>query len=759
MKNFTQMLFGAAMLCTASLTANAMEYVDVELAWSNPDLTQSLAEIKKYDANVSSTQYETQWKAADAEGTAMNGTPYISFVPPFDVPLTHNGQTVTNVAFKSDWNSSWTKVVLFLYFEDAVTEAGDYYLEVPQGKIVDDSDNPTIGNKAFKLKLTVGEGDPAGIEPASIIPGNGATWDYVEKAGGFNLFALKFNSAMTVIDASAPYLQAEDGSKTPCQNMFGLASFGEPKQVNIRFDTSVTDKLKSGVYTLVVPAGCLKDAEGNLNGYFESNYIYKQDPQLSSGDKPVTDEVVLETATVTEPGGTVYNLLDPETKIKVMAEAGTLKVTTNVDEEAVQIAIKMLDITDVENEQSSWSSADAIFMRSIPKDNGVFEWKDMYVTVGQAGIKFYEGHKYVLEVVAYSMYMQPNVNTPIGSPVYGAVIEGTYPAYRYSDVKVVSITPEPGSDFSTDDVMVVEFSAPVTLINTGNNCGFSHGSAGFAPMQSIESSNDGKTWTITFPADEITGTDAPDGLQPHIAGVDANGLRIYPVDQYTTSGNPFVGGYEASCYFGVKYSSGSVTGNEVTVTPQSGSTVTSLSELSFTGTTVSEINPSFATGVVPELKNAEGETVAKLESGDYEENGGKIKREMQGGTYGTCVKVTIPLSTTITTQGTYTMTIPAGFFNLGRELSSKSSKRINYVITVSDRTGIDNAVAETYSVALDGEGVSVEGVNAGDLVEVYSLTGIKLGSAVAGGSSVNVACNANMVIVTVNGTSAVKVAR
>ena len=59
-------------------------------------------------------------------------------------------------------------------------------------------------------------------------------------------------------------------------------------------------------------------------------------------------------------------------------------------------------------------------------------------------------------------------------------------------------------------------------------------------------------------------------------------------------------------------------------------------------------------------------------------------------------------------------------------------------ITVQSDSGVESVVADEINVTSNGHNILVNGLNSGDIADVYDVNGIKVGSFVSGGSELSI---------------------
>lgn len=613
----------------------------------------------------------------------------------FEVEVkTANSVSTTTVSLKpeTDW-TTWEDYYLLTFATPFV--AGTYTITFPEGAFVRKNDDGDIMVKssAKSIKLTVtdaGSGpiDPdAGFFPIEIYPTADSTVDPSETDW---IIALTFEQKVTTNQTITPYLLLED-QKFEADGFMDMAAFSNPKQANAFFDGM--NQRPNGTYTFVLPAGAVSYADGQTNKTYTTTFIWEGG---KNGD--IVDEdcklvaASIGDVNIMEAGAVVPNIPSDGCNLKL-----------NVLPESIEtIYVSIIDVTgktpdeyDDPNIEAIWAS----WLESYKKDNqgnvvptnikvdGVFT-KEIYSINGYT---LYEGHDYIVKVDLYngSYYTTGFIN--LAGTLHSEVFTGTTPAFKYSTVEIVSIVPEPGSEFKIGDKMVVTYSAPVKLVAGEGKSGFGKGNAGWANFSSMGSNADKTVWTITFPNAEINAAGGPDQINPRLWGTDLDGNQLRPAKYDIPAGAPetdyqvFNGGVNETSYTQVNYS-GYAKCPKVEVAPLA---TEELSYIDFNIVGNKEMNPSYLVAF-PEIKNAAGDVVAVVlvddYEGDSEDSTGHIIITSSTGSDAS-IKVTgirVPLNNVITTPGIYTLELPWNLFVVGSEQSSYASAPGIFMITVGD---------------------------------------------------------------------------
>ncbi len=675
----------------------------------------------------------------------LNGTnAMISYGTILDVKKA-SGETVTSGRFSytTDWSDPALDDYNQAYLSDPLQE-GTYYLEIPAKCLFDDINNPegsAVTNKAFSYKFEIGDvgggdDDDTFFEPKSVYPTPGKEVDSSEIDW---TVAFTFDENVTVNTEKAPYLILND-EIYQADSFFDLINFNIPTQANANF-FGMNDR-PNGEYTLVLPSGAVAYEDGRVNKEMRYSYIWNGGKR--GGD--VTEELKLVSAAISM-GGENYDLLNPETKIAfITPENAYLNVT--VDPASVQaVDVRILDVTEVAENQ--YANAEAIWANIIDTSTGGgFFSKEIYSI---DGYKLYDDRKYVLEVKAYSVYQLP-VTEVLGT-AYSSTFTGASAAVKFSPVNILSIEPTPGSEFKIGDNMVITFSAPVTLQAGEGKSGFSKGNAGWANFTSMTPNADKTVWTMAFPNSEINDAAGPGQIVTRIWGKDTEGLILrapsYNVDEFENDAYNMTIGENNSLE--VKYA-GYAKCPVVIVTPAENEAVASLKEIDFSITGHKEMNYSWMVEN-PVIYNKDGEAVAEVLAANY------VVTESTGTDDVKNYAMSMPLSKEITENGIYTLDLPWNLFVVGRDFSSYGSAPGKYLITVDSNVGVKGVAEGEISIVRTADGFAISGVNAGDAITLFNLSGTNAANAIADGSSVNINCQPGIYVITINGTNAVKAIR
>ncbi len=618
------------------------------------------------------------------------------------------GLKYTDVYFRTAQDENWNNYYV-LAFDKAPVE-GDYTIVIPEGYFFTsdwDTGDHVLENRATTISFSVGEGyeEPTGFVPQSIYPNAGTEIDssFIDWE-----FYVEWPQDVTINSDVLPYV-IYDGVEIKATEVTLMAAI---KQTNILFEGA--NNFNNGEYVFVIPAGFCSYADGETNRTWSATYTWKGGKSEVGGDEVKIVAASIGGVNIMEEGVVLDNIL-PE----------GIDIVIEVNPEDIEgVWYSLFDVTGLTPDM--YTTANAIFTNSVESKNGNVFTKEIYSI---EGYKLYEGHDYVVMFEpCYSLY--PPVKA---GRFFSAVFTGKTEPYRFSDVSILSIEPEPGSEFEIGEKMVVTFSAPVTLIAGEGNSGFGLGNAGWSEFASMKANDDKTVWTITFQNSDINNAAGPGQIAPHIAGVDENGLRIHPTqypDEPSEGTLVWNEGEEARSAVVVSYD-GYAKCPKVIVSPLEADV---LSYIDFSIVNDQEIGLSYA-AAFPEIKNAAGEVVALVLTDSYDEDadgnpnpdGHVTVTKFEGGTDGKNVELRVQLNNEITTPGIYTLELPWNLFTVGREMSAYASAPGTYEIKVGNITAVEtieteNAAAEYYTI----DGLKVENPVKGLYIKVVNGKAVKV---------------------------------
>ena len=666
--NFFRATAASALIVTAGLSASAALYPIEVVSGKGTDLTATFTEpVERIDLVFS-------FNNGDMKFTQLS-----EGVSEFQV-TDEVGNPVTNANVAVEFGSDWLMHYIFT-FPDPIAATGTWLIQIPEGSLAHpDGHQNEAGSIAFKTDISAPE-QPAGFT-ATITPKEGT----VDINLGFALGTIQMtydNDVMIVDGGPRPYITDGKGNRIEAEQFISLSGLGMPKVVNANF--SDPTEWESGTYTFTMPAGAVKNAEGGVNA--AQTMVYNLIGKTHQGTED-PDAVSIKTATL-EIGSTTYNLMETGNKIDIISHQSIVRFSLENYSSRSSVPFKISDITDcVDGDLEEWSKAEGLYYNYADR-NGNEYYKSIYQ---RNGIKLYEGKKYVFLIM-------DSQNNAIAA---SALIDGATEPYRYSPVNIVSIDPTPGVELATN-VFTIKFDGPVEVKNDNGYTGFSLGSAGWEKMQSVTSNDDKTEWYLTLQEKTIKKASGPLSIHAVVYAEDMDGKIVRPAFLTDNPEDPaYNSGIEGNTRMNIRYSEYSACPH-IDVTPLEGDQI---SELTFSAGS-KEINPSYAVGQAW-IYDSKGEKVASLVCDGYIDAGGSIVGSGgSGGSNGYFTRLTIKLSQPLTEAGYYTLDLPFGFFNVGRETSAVGSYPEKFMITVG------NAMLEITDDNLDFAPVSTQ---AGSLV-------------------------------------------
>lgn len=301
------------------------------------------------------------------------------------------------------------------------------------------------------------------------------------------------------------------------------------------------DLTANGNYTLTIPAGSLSHA-GTENPVIEFKYTVN-DPSV---DSEVVPE--LELLSASPEAGTAM------ASVGLPGEGRLYTFNTNINKYVAFATADWYDVTDPENpEWLCYTDRNHELGSDAPIE---------IVKVGDIPA-MYKNHQYEIRVTCYNSYQQPRKERGSFTVKY----TGTAEEYVYSDIKAVSVDPNPDS-FIIEKVeeghFTVSFDAAVEI--DMKQSVVSLGQMGSVPYESIVSNEDKTEWTFTFPASELESS----SVSGFVVAKDAEGRTVRGNDDMKA----FQSGDNAEAGFMFSYAV-QIGGAELIVTPATG-TVESL---------------------------------------------------------------------------------------------------------------------------------------------------------------------------------------
>lgn len=286
---------------------------------------------------------------------------------------------------------------------------------------------------------------------------------------------------------------------------------------------------------------------------------------------------------------------------------------------------------------------------------------DVYTATIYGSVKFLLGHEYKVTFTAWENEMAKNYRMdPIGEAYL--IWKGTTPAYVYSDIQLVSITPAPSDDLmltADDNVFTVEFDGLVmlnsetTFINVGQ--GMTQAFESIVP----EDPQDGYSnkWVLTVPMSFMNSLTA--SLDISIKATDMNGRAV--------KGNL---GTDENTYFYFVYD---YAGRYASYDVKAAGEEPYATVKEFIASSERGINFAYAVAVDQAyVMNQSREIVANVAE--------VIAGEASLGQK--CTSQTLVLDKEITTAGHYILIIPRDYFFIDEEFSSQNSEQVMYDFNV-----------------------------------------------------------------------------
>lgn len=598
--------------------------------------------------------------------------------------------TVSNrQAADKDGNTVWQIV---LQLDLPIENTGRYTISVPEGAVGNSTDASgiTIRNKAVELEYLVLA--PAGVSPYLVYPDYDARVEYAT-GESFATISLQYAKPISVNPEKMPFLVNEAGARTYADD---IRSFSLDGTGTLLIDFNDARELPTGKYILIVPRGAAVGGDA-----VRINYYWVGRPDEKGKDEPLE----LLTATITNPGGKTFDLLDPDCGMDYAEDGGRLVLSTNYDDICDTYYYQIIDVTGLA-EGDDPTLGDPVVVSFIYSSTG---FSHTVYTPQAKPFKFSADREYMLYLECYSDYQ--TIMKKLQGTLAGPRFHGGAPAYAYSPARLLKVDPAPGGEFTSSTVITMTFDRPVVYDDA--HSGIPMGQMAKEPITWSESNDDGTTWQFRLGSSILEKFSGPNSINVRFAFNDLDGLRVRPAnlnvpesDNTTPLRNMGTEDNSTICVWYGTYAGCSA----FNVSPAPGQKVVSLYEFSYTFGNNGEINPSWL-GAKLNLTDEDGNVVATMVCDAPDTEGGEVHLEQTGPEADpVTVRVQLHLDRPVTAPGIYHLNYPYAYFAMGREENGTNSK----------------PVLHTYEIAGE-ETTGVEAVLAGDApVEVYSITGVHL---------------------------------
>lgn len=644
-----------------------------------------------------------------------------------------SGTTVKTLPLQE--TSGDTEYNFVLYFEN-FAKPGKYTFTIPAGLVSSVDGGEADLNEAVTLSYTIkaqsgGEGNLTydfEFDMESVTPKQGdIRWDAFQTLETINISSIPVSLRLN--PAVYPYVITPEGDEIEASLVTTGANVGVGNQLIFGFDGA--DMWKSGDYTIVIPRNCVGTPEWAASGYSDGScneelklrYTYTGNPLYDNNDDDDDDDTPFEVIYARlKTGGTTYDLTtsqdreNPALRLPTLHPSSIYTFKTNKNDKCRDAYFTVTDLTIDEviwlagSYPQQVTSETDIQMINGKNSDDAFEMKS------NPNIPFdlIEGHIYEVKMEVYKQYdgvpeaLKPSMKR--GEANY--YIAGTTPGYQYGDAQIVSITPNPsnGEITSTDNArFTIVFDKPVEMNSTYTKV---QGSTSWLDYEVCETNDGGYTWEFKIPASAVAA--APGELNCRFAPRQEGQAVWYEEGSFGIK-SLYSSGQKNDTYQTITFNC-FLGGASISVDPEDGATVTSLSTFKFTAPSASHKNIGFQ-GVANSgarlygiLYNAKGEEAARLltEPDDYE--------NQPSGEYN--ISVTMHLDKTVNINGEYTLEIPGAFFMTGTESTAKGNAPVTFHYTIAG--GVDPVVKETctFTYIIDGHSAVSHEVKKGSKVTV-----------------------------------------
>ncbi len=487
-----------------------------------------------------------------------------------------------------------------------------------------------------------------------------------------------YGSFTIVADASSkPYMDNAEGDLASCVTFEDqVFTMGGSSSVLHHCTFNPDDFTANGEWTLYIPAGCLKDSEGNFNEDLTFTYNI-DDPNVGLGDFGTIELISSDPAN----GALLPSLGGDLSKI-------TFK--TSDDDKVNYIGWDLYDIT--EGDQDPFR----IPIRTMSSEcridpNRTFgdksdQWVNgLFISIG-GDTKLIEGHTYRLYLTFAGIGYDLETNQyPSPQQVQKSTMLATYidfkgqtPATKYSPYTVDpenGVSPDPWS-YEIDNADLAEFTIKYTGPVKPTQFTYSLGQGGgiasagtYAPASDVEADEDGyaDVWTFKFDKDVIK--DVTGDIDVTIQAKDKDGLFVK--GNMMSDFNDFEYHITWICNLGADVL--------VSVEPENNATVQKISTITVAFEGNKEINLAYLTIEKPFINSMGRATYIELDEPEFND---------------AHTQATWTLETPIETDGVYALTIPKQYFIAGTEMSTSVNNQTTFTYIVEGNGGEVSGVSE-----------------------------------------------------------------
>lgn len=422
----------------------------------------------------------------------------------------------------------------------------------------------------------------------------------------------------------------------------------------IKFEYTENNEVKSVV---------VKDFEKTADELNESDITISFTSPEINADKTSTITVSLDnlvvpdgidhskdiTATYIKEFCILTSSIEDNAEMESVAKGTILTLTTNLDKEIGYFEYSVKDVTSNE----------------IVKSRDIMEkteegWTAEFYTK----LTLQEGHVYEVSFNAYASENDKNY----GKDALGTAIltwKGTTPAFAFSKIKLLSISPEPDENGAEQITEAQDF--PITLTFSGGvnlEAAIMEGYGMTSPLASCTSNEDKTVWTLVIGADYLYSAGETLSITANATDA-ATGQRV--------KGNM---GIEDQSYWIFSYVC-TVNVPEITIAPAEGGDVSK-----FTIGCENGISPSYS-----------GSPITITKAGDesaepaYTITSSNISLVIPEGSPLDYVPTEATFTLDNIEDGTYTINVPRGFFILGVDMVTYNNKTTQYTFTVKNGKG------------------------------------------------------------------------
>lgn len=385
---------------------------------------------------------------------------YYYYSMPAGATFTLNGESVSisTYGYNYSYNSNWdyTGHEQYFYVNNTITDPGTYVFSMPAGCVTSVNGH---GNEAITLTITIPE--PTYFAAMTITPANGAEVESIKT------FTLTAPEGVTFDNVKG---FQNNGRVTFDDYAYTSTSNVQWAEDNKSVTFNISEETNDGKHTLVIPAGFLRDTEGNWSPELTATYdvVYPWFTLDSWSVSPSTNEEVdaIRGITITAPEGVEF--ANPASKVTILVNNEETEVAASLKNDAIvldfnanaanryDISIPASTFTSTTGKANKTLSLTYTIQPALAISDKARDDDDNYWTTFCLNKPFTLQDGYTPYIVVGKEDSELELKELVGTPV--TTTKSAYFAGGYSTGNVVNGNQVKGSEI--DGIVKVTFSGP-----------------------------------------------------------------------------------------------------------------------------------------------------------------------------------------------------------------------------------------------------------------------------------------------------------